>query len=141
MAFYLPIAVAVCCILLVVWKILGKESFDKANAASDGLLGNLTDRAAKLLPHIDSLGLPLLKPLLLAVSTGKTSTLPTILNGVFDQLDDGPQRSQILENLWNKHLERRLEDPVKRQALVDRLVKAGVLPAPAPAAAATDSTE
>ena len=87
-------------------------------AVAASIVGKLAPRAMNLMRFIDSLGLSVLSPLLMAVGEGRFKDVPAEVMSLFNQLDDKAQRRQILSNLLNAQLKEHLGDPAKREAVL-----------------------
>lgn len=81
-------------------------------------LATLPGRATTLLRFVDSLGMPMLAPLLKSVSGGHWSEIPKAVHTVLDQLDDKATRRGILESLVKSQITNRLTDPAEKESLL-----------------------
>lgn len=87
------------------------------------LLSKLPARAANLLRHIDSLGLPMLATLLKDVAERNWTKIPADVDALLDALDDKQTRSGILETIFVSQLTRQIGDADRRANLLALLEK------------------
>src|SRR5689334_21790375 len=102
---WIAIAVAIAAVIYFGAGKLGNKDVSLLDAAK------LSARATNFLRHVDSLGLPLLAPLMKDVAAGNWDKIPGHVDTIFDQLDVKAIRSSTLDTLDKNRLAQRLAKP------------------------------
>lgn len=108
--------------LAVVAYIVARQWFTPAQITDAiGKAMPVLTRVGGLIEHIDSLGLPVFKPLITAAASGNVAEFPNLIASVLDKLDDKEKRKSILETLFWARFAHWVEDRGRTELLIERL--------------------